>query len=437
MICEPGFRKLRKIEPKIWDEDCQHVFDTIKDYLSNPPVLKPAIPGAPLRLYLTTTDLAVGAMLAQEIEGKENVVYYLSKKLLEYETRYTELERLTLNGRLSRWLVMLAEFDLKYIPQRFSKGSTVSYFLADCPIEVEEEDYDLPDEQILMKSDDSWSLHFDGASNQIGCGVGVILVAPDGTHIHISAKLQFNVTNNATEYEACIMVRSESLAPYESYLEKLSEQVEELRYTYLPREENQFADALEKLASMVNIPNGMAEKPLTNETRLEAAYVHAIDDVEHDRDEPWFTNIQRYLQISEYPPHFSSKSQRALRLQLANFVLEGDIPYKRSSNGPNLQSVEKYDAHRVMDTIHAGVCGTHMNGKMLSRKVIRNPNPIIPEPTIEVSSDTEIEAETNTDEVNSELQQNNKDMEYESDLEEEFDDFEGHEHSSIVVKEVG
>ena len=120
-----------------------------------------------------------------------------------------------------------------------------------------------------MTSDDSWSMHFDGASNQNGCGVGVILVAPDGSHIPISAKLQFNVTNNAAEYEACIMgleaaltlgvqklrvygdssliinqisgkwiVRSESLAPYQSYLEKLSEQVEELRYTYLPREEN-------------------------------------------------------------------------------------------------------------------------------------------------------------------------------------------------------
>ena len=110
-------------------------------------------------------------------------------------------------------------------------------------------------------------------------------------------------------------VRSESLAPYQSYLEQLSEQIEELRYTYLPREENQFVDALEKLASMINIPSSMAEMPLTIETRQEAAYVHAIENVEKDEDEPWFTDIQRYLQNSEYPPHFSSKNQRALRLQ--------------------------------------------------------------------------------------------------------------------------
>ncbi|XP_056698058.1 uncharacterized protein [Spinacia oleracea] len=130
--------------------------------------------------------------------------------------------------------------------------------------------------------------------------------------------------------------QKQKLTPYQSYLEKLSEQVEELRYTCLPREENQFADALEKLASMINIPNGMAKMPLTIEMRQEAAYVHHIDDVEPDKDEPWFTYIQRYQQKSEYPLHLSSKSQRALRLQSSNFVLDGGIQYKRSSNGPNL-----------------------------------------------------------------------------------------------------
>ncbi|XP_056699827.1 uncharacterized protein [Spinacia oleracea] len=53
---------------------------------------------------------------------------------------------------------------------------------------------------------------------------------------------------------------------------------------------------------------------------------------------------------------------------------------------------------------------------------IENFNPIILEPTIEISSDTEVEPETN-DEVNSELKQNNEDMEYESDPEEDLDDF--------------
>ena len=96
MIYEPIFKKLRKNIPKEWDEDCQKAFDTIKEYLSNPPVLAPALPGHPLRLYLTVTQTAAGAMLAQEIDGKEKAIYYLSKKFLEYEERYSAIEKLCL-----------------------------------------------------------------------------------------------------------------------------------------------------------------------------------------------------------------------------------------------------------------------------------------------------------------------------------------------------
>ncbi|XP_056698188.1 uncharacterized protein [Spinacia oleracea] len=199
MICEQVFRKLRKNEPKVWDKDYQHAFDTIKGYLSNPPVLKPTILGTPLRLYLTTNDTAVGAMLAQEIKGKENDVYNLSKKLLEYETKYTQLERLSIS------LVWASKKLKHYMLSLIVHGSLVSDFMADCPIEAEEESYDLPNKKILMTSDDSWSLHFDGASNQCGCGVGVILIDPEDTHTLLSTKLQFNFTNNAAEYEVCIM----------------------------------------------------------------------------------------------------------------------------------------------------------------------------------------------------------------------------------------
>lgn len=65
----------------------QKAFEKIKEYLTHPPVLAPALPGIPLRLYLTATETAVGAaMLAQEVEGKEKAIYYISKKLLDYET---------------------------------------------------------------------------------------------------------------------------------------------------------------------------------------------------------------------------------------------------------------------------------------------------------------------------------------------------------------
>ena len=56
----------------------------------NPSVLQPPRPSKILILYLAIEKEAIGAMLAQEGEGKvEHDVYYLSKKLLPYESNYS------------------------------------------------------------------------------------------------------------------------------------------------------------------------------------------------------------------------------------------------------------------------------------------------------------------------------------------------------------
>ena len=90
MTCEPIFRLLKKEVPTVWNEQCQKAFEKIKNYLMKPPILVPPIPKKPLLLYLTTTDTAMGALLAQYLEEtrKENVIYYISKKMLPYEEKY-------------------------------------------------------------------------------------------------------------------------------------------------------------------------------------------------------------------------------------------------------------------------------------------------------------------------------------------------------------
>ena len=52
---------------------------------------------------------------------------------------------------------------------------------------------------------ESWKMYFDGATNQNGSGIGVLLISPKGAHIPFSSRLNFPTTNNTTEYEACIM----------------------------------------------------------------------------------------------------------------------------------------------------------------------------------------------------------------------------------------
>ena len=182
----------------------------------------PPTPGRPLLLYLSVSDIALGCMLAQlDDSGKERAIYYLSKRMLEYECKYIMIERLclalvwatrrlrhymkeysillvsrldplkylfdrpVLTGRLMRWLVLLTEFDIQYMTQKSGKGSIVADHLASLPVSDDRPiDYDFPDEQFVsITSITGWQLYFDGAANQSGFCIGSLLISPQGDHI--------------------------------------------------------------------------------------------------------------------------------------------------------------------------------------------------------------------------------------------------------------
>ena len=86
------------------------------------------------------------------------------------------------------------------------KGRAIANHLAHCsPEEAGEIQGDFPDEDIMGIEVESWKMYFDRAINQNGSGIRVLLITPKGTHIPFSGRLNFLATNNATEYEACIM----------------------------------------------------------------------------------------------------------------------------------------------------------------------------------------------------------------------------------------
>ncbi|XP_070667783.1 uncharacterized protein [Malus domestica] len=111
---------------------------------------------------------SIGSLLAQNNKGrKEQAVYYLSRILIEVETRYSPIERLCLalyftasklrhymlpchvhiiakidvikymlskpmlTGRIGKWILALSEFRFQYIPQRAVKGQAIADFLAE------------------------------------------------------------------------------------------------------------------------------------------------------------------------------------------------------------------------------------------------------------------------------------------------------------------
>ena len=60
-----------------------------------PPILVPPVPKKPFLLYLTTMDIAMGALLAQYLEEsrKENAIYYISKNILPYDEKYSPFKK--------------------------------------------------------------------------------------------------------------------------------------------------------------------------------------------------------------------------------------------------------------------------------------------------------------------------------------------------------
>ena len=82
-----------------------------------------------------------------------------------------------LTGKISRWLVLLTEFDIEYITTKVIKGRAIAEFLALNAVEGEEQwNLEFIDENLALIEYREWKLYFDGAVNNRGVGLGVILV---------------------------------------------------------------------------------------------------------------------------------------------------------------------------------------------------------------------------------------------------------------------
>ena len=129
----------------------------------------------------------MGALLAQYLEEtrNKNAIYYISKKMLPYEEKYSPLEKTCVavwvthklrhymladkvllitkmdplkylmekpvqDGKTAKWVLFLSESDIKYVTKKFVKGRAISDHLAHCSLkEAKEIQGDFPDEDIM------------------------------------------------------------------------------------------------------------------------------------------------------------------------------------------------------------------------------------------------------------------------------------------------
>ena len=168
----------------------------------------------------------------------------MSKRLLDAETRYSNMEKLVyalilasrklrpyfeahkvevrssyplrqilhkpeILDRMINWAKELGQFDVDYKPRTAIKGQAFKDFPLKFPPHTEVSKKELLEEP----SDDGenqqncapwWKMYVDGAVNANGSEAGIVLISLEGHQLHSSIYFAFRATNNDAEYEALI-----------------------------------------------------------------------------------------------------------------------------------------------------------------------------------------------------------------------------------------
>ena len=114
-------------------------------------------------------------------------------------------------GRVAKWGTILGAFDIKYMPRTSIKGQVFADLVAEfaeCPEEMNLEKHGMDEESVSVISvqcSTPWEVYVDGAANQRGSGVGLVLISPEKITVEKFLRLGFLATNNEVEYEVLLM----------------------------------------------------------------------------------------------------------------------------------------------------------------------------------------------------------------------------------------
>ncbi|XP_050233340.1 uncharacterized protein LOC126681828 [Mercurialis annua] len=297
--------------------------------------MMPPKPNQPLQLYISAAPQSLGCMLAQEDQGVERSVYYLSRALTDTETRYSDIEKLCLClyftccklryymlpvvvyvlaqndvikyilsrpylwNRIGKWAVAMSEFTLFYVPQKAVKGQVLADFLADHPgIAIKE--------GIGRMELNPWRLWFDGSRTDTGAGAETVIVSPSRARFTMSfwGDSMLVIKQVAGEYkcESELLIR---------YCNKAKQLIGGFSDTWLEYTERNWRKEIIK----------------------------------------WFES-----------PDMTSRRLQTLAL---NYVVMADELYKRGSDGLLFRCISPREAMFVLAEVHEGIAGAHKAGPQM------------------------------------------------------------------------
>ncbi|XP_017633077.1 uncharacterized protein LOC108475606 [Gossypium arboreum] len=165
--------------------------------------------------------------------------------------------------------------------------------------------------------------------------------------------------------------RDPKLINYRKLVLELIEVFDDITFCYLPRDENQMADTLATLASMIRVNKREDMKPIQMSICEAPAHCYNIGEEEKTDNHLWYHNILRYVKNREYPDQATENNKRKLMRLTNDYVLDGEILYKKRKDQVLLRCVDAVEVKKILEEVHEGVCGTHVNGFTMARKIMR------------------------------------------------------------------
>jgi hypothetical protein len=195
-IAKGFMRLLKKDVPFHWDDVAQCSLEALKHALTTASLLRRPNYNKDFLLYLAAAESTIGMVLVQEDDLlSKYVIYYMSRGLVKPELNYSHIEKLALAAvhdvqqfchyvmfrkttvivvvnlfqyvltrqvigrKISRWIVVLQEFDLDFVSAKSKKSLVFAKLISKLPVEsgdVVPEESPIQGDMFLIASSDPW-----------------------------------------------------------------------------------------------------------------------------------------------------------------------------------------------------------------------------------------------------------------------------------------
>jgi ribonuclease HI len=235
----PFYKLLKKVDKFQWTVKAQEALETLKKFLTTPPVLKPphrataSQSAEDMLLYISCmTHVVSTALVVERVEeGRaypvHHLVYFISEVIGPSKIRCPQVQKLLyavlltarklrhyfddhkvivvtgfpiedilhnkeIVGRTTKWPCELGAHDIEFRPRTAIKTRALVDFISEWT------EHQVPENP---EATEVWRMYFDGSLQ--GTGAGILFIAPGG-ELKYALQLLFLASNNAAEYEALI-----------------------------------------------------------------------------------------------------------------------------------------------------------------------------------------------------------------------------------------